>query len=252
MTALNVLVQRDAVHVMTDGLLYAEGQVIQTDFPKCIPLRGMKAAVAACGPARFPYLVATVLESDCSSFDQVVKTSKHTFDGMFDYFLEHNPGNQDVCSLVLAGWLDGEQRPAAFSIEFDRGGAHSEWVKQNNPESRPEDSCSDLTELPIIAIPPVPVERLIETGWPIGQDCQSLHAECDLLHLMELQRHKQMDDGRSYVGGAVLLTSITSNGVTQRQVHCWREDRAGKRIKPRPIDWASWRRKYHHRREICA
>ena len=52
MSAINALVQSDSVHMMTDTLLYVRGKVMQVDFPKCLPIRGMRAAIASTGPAR--------------------------------------------------------------------------------------------------------------------------------------------------------------------------------------------------------
>lgn len=63
--------------------------------------------------------------------------------------------------------------------------------------------------------------------------------ETELLHLLEIQRRIPFD-GRYYVGGQALLTSIDRSGVHQRIVHKWDEDEPGKVIVPQPIDWAAW------------
>ncbi|QOZ66815.1 MULTISPECIES: hypothetical protein [Bradyrhizobium] len=34
------------------------------------------------------------------------------------------------------------------------------------------------------------------------------------------------------------LTTVTRDGVTQRAVHSWPEDKAGKPVRPKPMDWA--------------
>lgn len=242
MSAVNVLVQSDAVHLMTDGLLYADGEVLQTNMQKCIPLKGMRAAIAATGPASFPYLLAEMLEQDCTSFDEVVAKDREWFRGAFDWYVKNERnGANEYATVILIGWLEREDRPACFAIELSNGGEKAEWIERNNPNVDPNSVAHDLIELPIIANPMPQVGELIAAGWPIGVDRDKRDAEIDLLHMLEIQRRKRMDDGRYYVGGQAALTTVDRNGVTQRVVHTWAEDKAGKPIIPRPVEWERWR-----------
>jgi hypothetical protein len=95
--------------------------------------------------------------------------------------------------------------------------------------------------LPIIATPAPQVGELIAAGWPIGVDPENRNVETDLLHLLEIQRRKKVDTGQSYVGGQAVLITITRDGVEQRIVHTWPDDKAGQPIVPLPIDWTAWR-----------
>jgi hypothetical protein len=69
----------------------------------------------------------------------------------------------------------------------------------------------------------------------------------DLLHLLEVQRRTKFSLGEGYperhwVGGLALLTTVTKDGVSQRVMHRWDEDRLGEIIEPLPVaDWKSWR-----------
>lgn len=241
MSAVNVIVQRSAAYVMTDGLLYMEGEVASVNFCKCIPLKNARAAVAGFGPASFLYLAATVLD-DYPSFDAIVALGSTYFDELFNQYLKQGKGDIGVAALFLVGWKESENRPACYAIEFEAAGAKSEWVRNNNPTAREEDICRALTELPTVAAPMPAADDLVSSGWPIGIDPGSRDVELDLLHLIELQRRKVMDDGKYYVGGEALLTTIRVDSVSQRVVHRWGEDTVGQQIVPRPIDWTTWRR----------
>jgi hypothetical protein len=242
MSAINALVQSDAVHMMTDSLLYAHGEVLQTDFAKCIPLKGMRAAIASTGPASFSYLLAEMLECSCKTFDEVVAKNRNWFRGAFDWYVENErAAASEYATVVLVGWLEREDRPACFAIELSNGGEKEEWIRSNSSHVDADSVAHDLIELPILANPVPPVEDLLAAGWPIGVDRDKRDAERDLLHLMQIQRQRPASDGRHYVGGQATLTTVTREGVTQRVVHQW-DDRAGEKIVLELIaDWAAWR-----------
>jgi hypothetical protein len=54
-------------------------------------------------------------------------------------------------------------------------------------------------------------------------------------------RGRFASDGKYYIGGHAVLTTVTRDGVTLRVVHVWPEDQPAKRIEPAPIDWSAWR-----------
>lgn len=244
MSAVNAIAQRDAAFVLTDGLLYVDGEIVQTDFAKCVPLKGIKGAIASTGPAGFSYLLAAMLEANCTTFDDVVTKDREWFRSAFEWYVKNKrDGASEYATVVLAGWLEREERPALFAIELSNGGQELEWVKSNSSHINEESIAHDLVELPVLAMPTPPIEDLWAAGWPIGVDRDARDARADLLHMMEIQRQRPASDGKCYIGGNAVLTKITASGVTQRVVHRWSEDRPFKDIRPRPIDWAVWRKK---------
>jgi hypothetical protein len=97
--------------MMTDTLLYIRGKVVQTDFPKSLPIRGMRAAVASTGPASFAYLLAEMLATSCTTFDEVVAKDREWFRGAFDWYVENErAGASEYATVVLIGWLEREDR----------------------------------------------------------------------------------------------------------------------------------------------
>jgi hypothetical protein len=113
-------------------------------------------------------------------------------------------------------------------------------VRQNAGLVDDKHVAARLTELPIISMPPPTSAEFEEAGYDLLADLEKVDPESYLLHCMEIQRRKQFD-GRHVVGGLAVLTAITRGGLTQRVVHTWPEDRPGRMIVPREIDWAKWR-----------
>jgi hypothetical protein len=237
-TAINVLVQNKSASILTDGLLYGDKtNVIQLDFAKCLPIEGSNACVAAAGPAGFAYLVAGVAEN--YRFNDLVRRTGAFFNELFDIYAKNNACETKFANLVLAGWLEEEDRPAAFIIDVIAAGAEIETRLQGKINGEP---FRELTELPIITIPAPDIDLIKSTGWPVGVDLGEMDPERELLHIAEVQRQQVKGGSRVLVGGQATLTTITKAGLTQRIVHTWPEDKVGEPIQPAPIDWAAWRR----------
>lgn len=244
MSAINVVVQSNAVHIMTDGLSYENGLPLETDLIKTEVLSGMRAAIAATGPAGFIYFLSEKLVEEFSAFDDLVCRCRDRLPDLFaDYVARYRDLHEgEIASLVIAGWHEKTNKPAAYAIDLHAGGDEKrDFVKRNNPHVSEDSNAVELTKLDIIAVPCPTIEELRATGFNITRERDSWDPENDLLRLMNLQRLKKYDDGRHYVGGLVTLTTITEAGVEQRPVHVWNEDKIGKPIVPQSVDWTAWR-----------
>ena len=83
-------------------------------------------------------------------------------------------------------------------------------------------------------------DLLAAAGWSMPADENDMDPEIGLLHLMEIQRHEEVE-GAHWVGGGAFLTSVDRKRVvTQRVVHRWKEDEVGEFIRPAPIDYDQW------------
>jgi hypothetical protein len=141
----------------------------------------------------------------------------------------------------VIGWLESEDRPAAYSMNmFTEGSSQIARVLANSPNAATTQFFK-LTEQTGLAGTPLPGLKLLDAaGFKILDDDNDYHPEIDLLHLVEVQRHEQIE-GAYWVGGKAVLTSIDRRGITQRVLHHWPEDEIGKPIAPLPIDWRAWR-----------
>ena len=155
------------------------------------------------------------------------------------YAREYRDGDAASC-VVLAGWHEKDDRPAIYSIELETAGTPKALLVRQSVEFEEKHVAASLTELPIISMPPPSREDFRAAGYDLRADLEKVDPESYLLHCMEIQRRKRFD-GRHVVGGHAVLTTVTRDGVAQRAVHSWPEDRAGKPIKPKPMDWQGWK-----------
>ncbi|UWU89607.1 hypothetical protein [Bradyrhizobium sp. CB1015] len=238
MSAINGFVRSNAAFLLTDGLSYFEGVPDDVNLNKAHRLYRLNAVVAATGPAQFGEWLRGRLAY--RSFDDLVETAEWQITHHFQrYAREYRDGDATSC-VVLAGWHEKEDRPAIYSIELERAGTPKALLVRQSAEFEEKHVAASLTELPVISMPPPSREEFQAAGYDLLANLEKVDAETYLLHCMEIQRRKRFD-GRHVVGGHAILTTITRDGVAQRVVHRWREDRPGKPIRPRPMDWNGWK-----------
>ena len=75
MSAINVLVQEQAAHMMTDGSSYIgpSGRLLGVDARKAIPILNRRSALACTGPALLGEYLAGALQAEFGSFDELVE-----------------------------------------------------------------------------------------------------------------------------------------------------------------------------------
>lgn len=241
MSAINVLVQSDSVHMVCDGLSYIDGVPFEVNLNKAHLLRGMRAALSATGPAELGRFIAEHVEREFTSFDDLVANGSERIKQLFKHYVSTYRRGDAVSVLSLIGWHEKAGRPAAYGIDMETKGSKADRVNANNPHPDGFGVVSDLTETRVSAMPCPTLEIAKAAGYDlIATDDDAKEPATDLLHLLEVQR-RMLIDGVSYVGGHAMMTSIDANSVTQRVVHVWPEDKPGSRIEPELIDWPSWR-----------
>ena len=241
MSAINTIVKPEAAFMLTDSLSYLNGVPDDVDFKKAHPIAGMRAAIAATGPAMLGFYLLCFIEEEFSSFDDLVANGSDRIKELFLQHVRTYRDGDDVATVVLIGWHEREARPACYSIDLTTGGEKQKWVRRNR-HSSDEDWCRDLTEQPLMAMPCPTLDEFTAAGFRFGADLEQRSPESALMHIMEIQRRMRSIDSDYCVGGSVLATTVSEMGVTQRVIHTWPEDKPGEPIVPRPIDWAAWRR----------
>ncbi|UPJ53345.1 hypothetical protein IVB30_19735 [Bradyrhizobium sp. 200] len=239
MSAINAIVTPSASYMISDGLRYNNGEVTCVDYDKSFVLRGMRAAVAATGDAKTGHFFRAAIEGEFTHFEDVIAAGSEFFVEGFKAFAHRFCGGNAVSNAVLIGWLESENRPAAFAIDLQEG--LGKWGGASR--SVPDAQNGVLGEHPIIASPCPSLEELLAAQYPIGSAGDGVSPEAKLLHMLEVQRRMRADDGNYYVGGHALLTSIDASGVRQRVVYRWPNDKVGEVIGPeRDMDWKAFRR----------
>lgn len=234
MTAIFVLRLRSSVHLMTDGAVYdgTTGVLHSVDFEKCIALPDLHMAIACNGPALLGRDLAERIADEFTSFDDFVCRGEVVLPDMFREYARCNCDDDAFSTLYVVGWhRHATPRPAAYCMNL--------WTDASTKLTQIlENSSADFEyerfrfEEQLLSGTPVPSSDLLQAaGFKIPDDVNGMRPERDLLHLMEVARHEEIE-GHHWVGGKVVLTSVDARGVRQKTLHVWEEDVVGEPITP--------------------
>ena len=225
MTAINVFLRRDRAIMMTDASLYTPQGVVVGFGQKAVAIPSLRAVLACRGNQKVTALLAMELAAAYSSFDEMAENAAGHLRHYHDLHLMElaQLGLQDI-NIVVAGWSGGADAPAGFYY----------------------DSTSDAFDMiDGYAAGPLPDEdedaNLHAIGCEIDVDV-SPAAFDPVRHgipFMEAQRRMQIEisdvaEPMSIVGGHILLSEVTREGVSQRIIHRW-DDEIGEPIVPAPF-----------------
>lgn len=235
MAAINVIRQKEAVHIISDGAFCDNTGIVYEIGPSAFVLPHLPAALAIRGSSHFmPFLVHR-LSRECRSFDdllaKIVRAALevHTSFPMAFGTLEFGTMQPDF-DLVAVGWSKSRKATSSYLITshdrvVGRGLTSNAW---------------QLLELPEVLIaPPIAETQITTTGWKVPYSVESFSPETDGIALLQAQRLSRRElNERSgtlgqvhVVGGFVQLTTVSPGGVDSRVLHWW-PDEVGRRINP--------------------
>lgn len=184
-------------------------------------------------------MLGETLSNMFASFDAAVHGIEDVLEGLcYDYGL-FNP-----IELILAGWSESRDQPECYVIE----------TSDATPTGMSDDAAEaargsawfpepfKLTRLPWLVNGPAAPMEVVAAAWYRGIkiDDEPAAVVMTLRKMLEMQRHSLFDDGSYWVGGFGQLTTVRPDGIVQRILQRWPEDKIGELIKPAPIDWAAW------------
>jgi len=239
-TAILVLRQRHAVHLMCDMAAYEQNGILRSvTHRKCVAMPEISAAVACTGPAMLGAFFADRLPEMFKSFDDLVKNGNECLPELFQEYADDERDGDANSTFYAIGWHRAQNRPAAYCMDmWSDGSTRIAQVLANSSNGALIERFKLKEQLAAGTPLPGP-DLLAAAGWSMPDDENDMNPETGLLHLMEIQRHEEVE-GAHWVGGGAFLTSIDRNGVTQRIVHRWKEDEVGEFIRPLPIDYDEW------------
>ena len=273
MAAINVIRQKHAVHIISDGAFCDNSGIVCEIGPNAFALPHLPAALAIRGSTHFmPFLVHR-LSRECRTFDdllaKIVRTAYevHLSFPMAFGSLAYGAIEPDF-DLVIVGWSKAAAAPASYLVSsHDRliapGLTATAWQLLELPEilvappiteagptvhfyGRRRDSGSQeipspppgQTEfLPVRAGESLPSSRT--AGWRVPDSAEAFRVEIDAIPLLHAQRMspRELDPrfGRGFIHVVGGFIQVTS--VTDRAVNSeilhWWPDPVGRRIEPK-------------------
>lgn len=234
MTAINVIRQASAVHVLSDGVFCDPDGVVCEIGPNAFELPHLPAVLAIRGPTHFmPFLVHR-LARECRCFDDLIRRVVAAALEVYASFPMTlgtvgfgavEPGFE----LVVAGWSTKRNKPESYLVagvepEFRQGRKRKAW---------------ELLELPEVLIAPrIGDAQIGSIRWTVPESAETFQPEVDGLKLLEAQRRlRGASDGHPQrglahrIGGFIQLATISPDGIVSRILQRW-PDEVGRKIEP--------------------
>lgn len=244
MTAISSIVQRDKLHVISDGAGYDREGVMRLVASKVSQIPSYPGVVAARGATHVSDLLAHHFALHAPTFDVLVEKVEGLFPFLMDRFKDQLGGQND-CQLFIGGWSAARQRMEFYFLPSD-----DLHLQEVDGETRGDDEydlqgAGALQLLDRGSILPALMEGDQERGF--GEGGFDGDVEYYARTLLELQRQRKHEpcDGRHskpthIVGAFAQVTTVTRDSITTKILHRW-PDKIGETIKPAPIDWKAWR-----------
>jgi hypothetical protein len=218
MTAINVIKQKHAVHMLTDGAswIYPGTYYLGPPVLKAWTLPHLNAVLACRGPLQSPPVLADLFSSSgARSYDELKKAATAIMGAAMSY-----PAYREIVSgptgnkieLVIAGWSE-TFGPDAFVIQL-KSGSTAAWALQ------------DIGAVMMAPSSPT-IQQTVLAGMPQAGSADDMDPVHDGLAILEAQRaaliavEKASSDGMVTVGGFAQLTTVTSGSITTRIIHRW-------------------------------
>ena len=174
MAAINVIRQRQAVHILSDGAFCDATGIVCEIGPNAFALPHLPAALAIRGSTHFmPFLVHR-LSRECRSFDDMlgkivpVALEVHTSFPMAFGTLGYGSIEPDF-DIVAVGWSKSRGVPASYLVC-----SHDRAVAQGLTAP-----AWQLVELPDVLIaPPIAEKQISAVGWNVPYSAELVSAGC--------------------------------------------------------------------------
>jgi hypothetical protein len=210
-TAINVIKQAHAVHMLTDGASWFFNGGFGPACCKAWPIPHLRAVISGRGPRLGPMLMADFLNTAGRSYDEMKSNAGVMARELFACHgatLIGNPFGQKA-EFVIAGWSDANG-PDAFVVSRDDAGA---WMTQDTG--------------PVMMAPgDVAAQEAALAALPAGvTGADTMDPARDGLAMVLAQRAARiLADGLSVVGAFVQLTTVTRDGISTRILERWPEE----------------------------
>lgn len=222
MTAAIIIRQKNAVHLLSDGISYLRDGTVTAITAKIWPLPHINAAMICRGPRLMGPILAELFAGVGTTFDQVKQRAplavRNYFEGSREFFERCSLGAD--FDLFVAGFSE-ERGPDSYLLCNHRrhGNAVRPW---------------QVTDCGSLSVTPSDDEILsqVADAFPPGTKPESLDPERDGLKILHMQRARAFDHGSkgshmSGVGGFAQLMTVTRDGISTKILERWNESAFG-------------------------
>jgi hypothetical protein len=211
MTAINIIKQKNAVHMLTDGASWVFGGSFGPACCKAWPIPHLHAVVSGRGPRLGPLLMADFLNTAGRSYDEMKGNAAVMARELFECHGATLIGNPfgSKSEFVIAGWSEANG-PDAFVISLDDAGA---WMTHDTG--------------PVMMAPgDATIQQAAFAALPAGvTSAEAMDPARDGLAMVLAQRDARiLADGMSVVGAFVQLTTVTEDGISTRILERWPDE----------------------------
>lgn len=217
MTAINVIKQKHAVHVITDGASWMLDGKFGPACCKVWPVPHLRAVVAARGPRLAPLLMADFLNTAGRSYDEMKANAVTMVRELFEVYpnILAGPFGQDA-EFVIAGWSD-VSGPDAFVLSRVDG----VWISRDTGPVMMAPGDAAIQQAALAAMP---------EGVASADDMDPAR---DGLAIVTAQRAIVGPcEGITAVGGFIQITTVTRDRISTRILHTWPEEWGEPQVPP--------------------
>lgn len=221
MSAVNIVMHGGRAVIFTDGATYDEAGALVTIGPKCHEVAGLRMAVTGRGPSWFPASFARTLRGVIDGIDAMETDGAAIVDRCIEAAQEEGLlGDNPAIDLFVVGWSDRAKAPRCFQFT-----------------TLPPEGVARASMVESVLSPALTAESEANVARAVGAKAGLPDYDRFGRAVMEEQRRTPavlFAAGRSVVGGHILRTDVTRDGVSQRVIHEWPEDQVGERIRVEP------------------
>lgn len=239
MTAVVIAAQpnRGCIHVATDAAIYNRNDQCVVRFQsKVYPVPNWPGLVTATGNVGAASHFTWWLTERFQTWDALIEGVESALPDIaakFTYGLG--------ADIILAG-VSERRGPEIYSFRTDDSlplTATREEVEASDCYAEP----LKLVRLPDVVMTPVPADMVIPAHYEgIEVDGDPDAVIWSLRKIIEMQRHTELPAGIGGIGGFATVATVSRDGITQRMMQRWPEDRLSTLLRPAPIDWKRWHR----------
>jgi hypothetical protein len=181
-------------------------------------------------------LLGTALSQEFSSFDDLIARRDSKLPQMVA-----GCGIPTGADVLLVG-ISEQRGPESYVFRINDDLPLTTSREEAEASAYWADRPCELIKLPAVVMTPVPPpEMSIAANWEgIDVDADPELVIWSLRKHLEMQRQIVLPEGIGGIGGHGQLTTISADGITQRIIQRWPEDKIGARLRPCPIDWKKW------------